>query len=204
MPSDWPIDGKISKAGRHNYVSPEKKYIDSYYNHKGDNVNDNIANNSNSHDRPPSSARTETIRKNSTEPEDKYHSNNNDNNNNNYHNNNNNNNNNNNYNANNTKNNTNNTHKPKVEKETKVKDSNALEKQAPNESKNTYHCFRYSCGYKANRKCGCLNKFVRMPLWYSVVYAYMHQFSMVLLTKVMLPFCFSKKGFYFYSDFSYF
>ena len=27
--SNWPIDGKISKASRANYVYPEKKYIDS-------------------------------------------------------------------------------------------------------------------------------------------------------------------------------
>ena len=30
----------------------------------------------------------------------------------------------------------------------------------------TYHLFRYSCGYRANRRCTCLNKFVRMPIWY--------------------------------------
>ena len=35
MTSNWPIDGKVSKAARHNYVHPERKYIDSYFNNKG-------------------------------------------------------------------------------------------------------------------------------------------------------------------------
>jgi hypothetical protein len=39
------------------------------------------------------------------------------------------------------------------------------EKQTKYEAKNTYHCFRYSCGYRA-KHCRCLNKFIRTPLWY--------------------------------------
>ena len=38
------------------------------------------------------------------------------------------------------------------------------ESQAKYEAKNTYHCFRYSCGYRT-KICTCLNKFIRMPLW---------------------------------------
>ena len=33
------------------------------------------------------------------------------------------------------------------------------ENQAKYEAKNTYHCCRYSCGYRA-RHCTCLNKFI--------------------------------------------
>ena len=129
MPSDWPVNGKVSKAGKNNYVSPEKKYIDSYYENKDERQ----------------STPTNEIKRKSSIDSDKQNQ----------------------FNNNNSNNNEHNQNKnTKKNKEKPSKDSNSVEKQMPNESKNTYHCFRYSCGYKTNRKCSCLNKFVRMPLWY--------------------------------------
>ena len=52
-----------------------------------------------------------------------------------------------------------------IKKEIKSKEIKT-ETEKQNEAKNTYHWFRYSCGYKTNRRCLCLNKFVRMPFWY--------------------------------------
>jgi hypothetical protein len=115
----WPLDGRISKAVRKNYVWPEKTDRKKLFDDK--NKNESDAANS----------------KNFNEAKNEMHD--------------------------------------------SDKQSIANEK----EDKNTYHVFRRSCGgYKPSRRCPCLNKFIRMPLWLLILLGIIILLAFLLLALI--------------------
>lgn len=115
----WPIDGRISKAVRKNYVWPEKTDPKKSFDDKNKNESD--------------SANADNLNETKNEMHDS-------------------------------------------DKQPIVNEK---------EDKNTYHVFRRSCGgYKPSRRCPCLNKFIRMPLWLLILLGIIILLAFLLLALI--------------------